>query len=119
MWQREGPLRRSMMALSCPTWAAMRVLRSTSKRRPLRLGATPPLTILAGNLRARGAGRVVSSLARAGRSATRGRRRRRWVAAFIFRDGDGDGWQDRRGAVAVAAAAGAEIWAPGWHERMD
>src|SRR5271166_6974257 len=69
-----------------------------------------PLTILAGNLRARGAGRVVSSLARAGRSATRGRRRRRWVAAFIFRDGDGDGWQDRRGAVAVAAAAGAEIW---------
>jgi len=34
--------------------------------------------------------------------ATRGRRRRRGVAAFIFRDGDGDGWCDWRGAAATA-----------------
>jgi hypothetical protein len=63
--------------------------------------------MLAVNLRARGAGRDVSSLARAGRSATRGRRRRRGIADSIVRDGDG--WHDRRGAVAVGAAAGAEI----------
>ena len=44
------------------------------------------------------------------------------VAAFIFRDGDGDGWCDRRGAVAVAAAAElgrSMLTAPGLNERMD
>jgi hypothetical protein len=35
----------------------------------------------------------------------------------------GDGWRDRRGAVAVAAAAGAQLWgsmstAPGFDARM-
>jgi hypothetical protein len=53
---------------------------------------------------------VVSSLARAGRGATRARRRRGGIADSIFRDDDGDGWQDRRGAVAVGAAAGGQLW---------
>jgi hypothetical protein len=45
--------------------------------------------MLAVNLRARGAGRDVSSLARAGSSATRARRRRGGIADSIFRDADG------------------------------
>jgi hypothetical protein len=40
---------------------------------------------------------------------------RLWHKADVQRpillcDGDGDGWQDRRGAVAVGAAAGGQIW---------
>jgi len=53
---------------------------------------------------------MVSSLARAGIGATRARRRRGGIADSIFRDDDGDGWQDQRGAVAVGAAAGGQLW---------
>jgi hypothetical protein len=49
------------------------------------------LTILAGNLRARESGPRGELARRAGSSATRGRRRRRGVAGFYFRDG----WRDR------------------------